>query len=51
MGLIPNASVLVYNLINRKPYLLSGLFPAILVKGSWPKLGKNDPLNSKLGSN
>ena len=29
----------------------SGLFPAILGKGPWPKLGKNDQLNSKIGRN
>ena len=28
---------------------IQGLFPAILGKGPWPKLGKNDRLNSKLG--
>ena len=27
------------------------LFPAILGKGSWPKLGKNDRLNIKIGRN
>ena len=29
----------------------SGLLPAILGKGSWPKLGKNYRLNSKIGRN
>ena len=28
-----------------------GLFPAILGKGPWPKLGKNDRLNIKIGRN
>ena len=28
-----------------------GPFPAILVKGPWPKLGKNDRLNIKIGRN
>ena len=27
----------------------TGLFPAILGKGPWPKLGKNDRLNIKIG--
>ena len=31
-------------------YIL-GLLPAILRKGPWPKLGKNDQLNSKSGRN
>ena len=30
-------------------YQISGLFPTILGKGPWPKLGKNDRLNIKLG--
>ena len=29
----------------------SGLFPAILGQGPWPKLGKNDELNIKIGRN
>ena len=29
----------------------AGLFPAILGKDPWPKLGKNDRLNSKIGRN
>ena len=34
------------------PYLsLTGLFPAIFGKGPWPKLGKNDRLNIKIGRN
>ena len=28
-----------------------GPFPAILGKGPWPKLGKNDQLNVKIGRN
>ena len=28
-----------------------GLFPAILGKGPWPKLGKNDGLKVKIGRN
>ena len=28
---------------------LTGLFPAFLGKGPWPKLGKNDQLKSKIG--
>ena len=31
--------------------LLSGLFLAIFGKCSWPKLGKNDRLNIKIGRN
>ena len=30
-------------------FVYSGLFPAILGKGPWPKLGKNIDLTSKLG--
>ena len=29
----------------------AGLYPAILGKGPWPKLGKNDQLNIKIGKN
>ena len=29
----------------------TGLFPAILGKGPWPKLEKNDRLNIKIGRN
>ena len=29
----------------------AGLFQAILGKGPWPKLGKNDRLNIKIGRN
>ena len=32
-------------------YHKSGLFPAILGKGPWPKLGKTDHLNIKVGRN
>ena len=32
-------------------YFKAGLFPAIFGKGPWPKLGKNDQLNSKIGRN
>ena len=28
-----------------------GLFQAVLGKGPWPKLGKNDQLKSKIGRN
>ena len=31
--------------------MYSGLFPAILGKGPWPKLGKNDRLNIKFWRN
>ena len=31
--------------------LFSGLFPAILGKGPWPRLGKNNRLNIKIGRN
>ena len=30
---------------------MAGPFPAILGKGPWQKLGKNDRLNVKLGEN
>ena len=36
-------------LIKKNRLVLTGLFLAILGKGPWPKLGKNDQLNSKLG--
>ena len=32
-------------------HTLAGPFPAILGKGSWLKLGKNDRLNIKIGRN
>ena len=36
---------------NFEPGAYAGPFPAILGKGPWPKLGKNDRLNIKIGSN
>ena len=37
--------------INADPDQLAGLFPAILGKGPWPKLAKNDQHNIKIGRN
>ena len=39
------------NNINSYTVHMPGLFPAILGKGPWPKLGKNDRLNIKIGRN
>ena len=43
--LIENKEILTFC----PPDVLSGLFPAILGKGPWPKLGKMIDLTSKLG--
>ena len=32
-------------------FIISGPFPAIFGKGPWPKLGKKDRLNIKIGRN
>ena len=38
-------------LIHQTIVIFAGLFPAILGKDPWPKLGKNDQLNIKIGRN
>ena len=41
----------IHSYEKKKTVQLTGLFPATLGKGPWPKLGKTDRLNSKIGRN
>ena len=38
-------------MLYKQVWKTAGLFPAILGKGPWPKLGKNDQLNMEIGRN